>query len=53
MAAHGTDAVELGSAAPFDDYDAHRGTYLRFLRLLKYCIGGIVILLILMALFLI
>lgn len=51
-AAHGEQAVELGSSAPFDDYNAHRDMYVRFLRILKYCVSGIVILLVLMAIFL-
>ena len=50
MAAQQT--VELGSTAPFDDYDSHRWMYLRFLRIVKYCVSAIAILLILMAIFL-
>ena len=49
MADHGT--VEIGTATGTDIND-HLQTYQGFLNLLKYCMSGIVILLILMAYFL-
>ncbi len=52
MAAHAEQGVELGSDEPFNDYDAHRKTYMGFLTLLKWCMGGIIIILALMAFFL-
>ncbi len=51
-AAHAQQTVELNSTAPFDDFDSHRWMYLRFLRIVKYCVIAIVILLVLMAIFL-
>jgi hypothetical protein len=53
MAAHGDQAVELNSTAPFDDFKSHRDMYLRFLGIVKYSVIGIVILLVLMAIFLV
>lgn len=49
MAEHG--AVELGTATGVDFAD-HEKTYRGFLNLFKYCAAGIVILLVLMAIFL-
>jgi len=49
MAEHG--AMELG-AATGTDYAEHKRTYDGFLRLLKWCMGAIALVLILMAFFL-
>jgi hypothetical protein len=52
MAAHADQGgVELGVAAPFD-YDAHKQTYVSFMRVAKYAVGIIAGILILMAIFL-
>ena len=49
MAEHG--ALELGTATG-TNYADYQRTYRGFLRLLKYCVGAIVIVLVLMAIFL-
>lgn len=52
MAAHADQGgVELGVAGPFD-YDAHKQTYVSFLRVAKYATGVIAVIVILMAIFL-
>ncbi len=50
MADHG--ALEY-STATGNDYEAHEQTYLGFLKLIKWGLGSIIILLILMAYFLV
>ena len=53
MAAHADQGgVVLDATEPFNDYDAHRTTYTGFLKLVKYVASGVIILLILMAIFL-
>jgi hypothetical protein len=49
MADHGT--VEYATA-PGNDYEAHEQTYVGFLKLLKWSLGTIIVILILMAFFL-
>ena len=51
MAEHasGHGAVEMGATV---DYRDHQQTYQGFLSLLKYCMAGIVVILVLMAFFL-
>jgi len=53
MADHAADhgAVEIGMGATVNVAD-HQHTYRGFLRLLKYCMGAVAIILILMAFFL-
>ena len=49
MAEHGT--VEYTTATG-NDLPTHEQTYLNFVRLMKYCLGAIIVILILMATFL-
>jgi hypothetical protein len=50
MAAHGTSEYAVADG---NDYAAHEQTYLNFLSLVKWVLGSIIILLILMAYFLV